>query len=250
MPNIKHLTQKQIKFAELYVNNVDHKPMHVLARMAGYNGNFVNMAGIASRLLNPKSYPLVHELIRKLEEERRSKISNDFFDKMAKFNKLFDQVLNTAARELSYRNTHKASYLLKSVKPLLNFFSATANAFTKPIKVYLAEETRPYSTGHFKIGMTTQDEVEDRRTYTDNPYQVNYICYFEYIPNYNFDLETTLHQFFKKFSTNSMKDSGSTEWFYCKNRKAMLKAFKRASIHLLNAYKCKHTFHELINQEV
>jgi len=250
MPKVRHLTQKQIKFAELYVNNIDHKPMHIIARMAGYNGNNANIGCIASRLLNPKSSPLVHELIIKLEEERKVKISNDFFGKMAKFNKLFDQILNTAARELSYRNTHKASYLLKSVKPLLNFFSATANAFTKPIKVYLAEETRPYSTGHFKIGMTTQDEVEDRRTYTDNPYQVNYICYFEYIPNLNFDLETTLHQFFKKFSTNSMKDSGSTEWFYCRNRKAMLKAFKRASIHLLNAYKCKHTFHELINQEV
>jgi len=246
----KHLTSKQIKFAELYVNNVDHKPMHVLARMAGYNGNFINMAGIASRLLNPKSYPLVHELIRKLEEERRSKISNDFFNKMAKFNKLFDQVLNAAKLELSYRNTHKASNLLKSTKPLLNFFSATANAFTKPIKVYLAEETRPYATGQFKIGMTAQEQIEDRRTYTDNPFQVNYICYFEYLPNNNFDLETTLHRFFKNFSTNHMKTSGSTEWFYCKNRKAMLKAFRKASVYLLNSYECKHTFHELINQEV
>jgi len=250
MPNRKHLTEKQIKFAELYVNNMDHKPMHVLARMAGYTGTHENVAFKASMLLSPKSNPLVHELIRKLEEDRKIKISNDFYNKMANFNKLFDQVLNAAGRELSYRNTFRASQLLKSTQPLLNFFSATASVLSKPIKVYLAEETRPYTTGHFKIGMTTQDEVEDRRTYTDNPYQVNYICYFEYLPSNNFDLETTLHQLFKKFSTNSMKDSGSTEWFYCRNRKAILKAFKRASVHLLNAYKCKHTFHELINQEV
>ena len=128
---MKHLSQKEIKFAELYVNNIDHKPMHIIARMAGYNGNNANIAFIASKLLNPKSSPLVHELIIKLEEERKVKISNDFFGKMAKFNKLFDQVLNTAARELSYRNTHKASYLLKSVKPLLNFFSA--NLFIIPL---------------------------------------------------------------------------------------------------------------------
>jgi len=250
MPRKQFLTQKQIKFVELYVNNVDHKPIHILARMAGYNGKQENVASIASRLLNPRLHPLVHSLMKELEEERRSKIANDFYGKMKEFNKLFDKILIEAGRELSYKNTYRASQLLKSTKPLLNFFSATAGAFTKPIKVYLAEETRPYTTGHFKIGMTTQDEVEDRRTYTDNPFQVNYICYFEYMPNNNFDLEITLHRFFKKFSTNSMKDSGSTEWFYCKNRKAMLKAFKKVSVYLLNTYECKHTFHELINQKV
>ena len=249
MPNVKHLTQKQIKFAELYVNNIDHKPMHVLARMAGYTGTHENVAFKASMLLSPRSSPLVYKLIRELEEERKVKISNDFFGKMAKFNKLFDQVLNEASRELSYRNTYRASQLLKSTKPLLNFFSATAGVFVKPIKVYLAEESRPYATGHFKIGMTVKEDVDDRKTYTDNPYQVNYLCYFEYIPNFNFDLETTLHKFFKRFSTNSMKDSGSTEWFYCKNRKAMLKAFHKASVYLLNKYECKHTFQWNSNHE-
>jgi hypothetical protein len=249
MPRVRHLTQKQIKFAELYANNIDHKPVHVLARMAGYNGNNANVGCIASRLLNPRSSPLVYKLIRELEEERKVKISNDFFGKMAKFNKLFDQILTEAGRELSYKNTYRASQLLKSTKPLLNFFSATAGVFTKPIKVYLAEESRPYATGHFKIGMTVKEDVDDRKTYTDNPYQVNYLCYFEYIPNFNFDLETTLHKFFKRFSTNSMKDSGSTEWFYCKNRKAMLKAFHKASVYLLNKYECKHTFQWNSNHE-
>lgn len=239
MTRSKYLNPQEKKFAELVANNVDHTPPHVLAYQAGYNGTIDNVMTKASFLLKNDK---VSKLIAALKEDRRNKISDDFHDKMKKFNELFNKIIIQTNRELRDGRTHKAISLLKTTKSITNFFSDTLYKLQKPIKVYLAEETRPYSTGHFKIGMTTQDDINDRKTYTDNPYEVNYICYFEYLPSYGFDLERTLHKFFKKYSTNNLKDTGSTEWFLIQNKKAMLKAFYNASVNLLNKHECKHNF--------
>jgi len=116
----------------------------------------------------------------------------------------------------------------------------------KKIKVYLAEEQRPYSTNHYKIGMTTQQTVEDRMNPTDNPYGLNYICFVEYSVNNGFNLEKTLQGFFKFYSTKKIKSSGSSEWFYFKNRKSIVKHFKKISSILCNKYDCN--FEIITNQ--
>lgn len=239
MTRSKYLNPQEKKFAELVANNVDHTPPHVLAYQAGFNGTIDNVMTKASFLLKNDK---VSKLIATLREERYSKISNDFYNKMKKFNELFDKIIIQTNRELKDGRTHKAITLLKNTKSITNFFSDTLYKLHKPIKVYLAEETRPYSTGHFKIGMTTQEDIQSRKTYTDNPYEVNYICYFDYLPNYGFDLERTLHKFFRNYSTNNFKDTGSKEWFLLRNRKAVLKAFYKASVICLNDNKCKHNF--------
>jgi len=242
MTKSNYLSPLEKKFAELVAYNYDNVPPHVLVYQAGFEGNITNALVKAGILLRNKK---VSKLIHELQEERNTKISNNLHDKSKTIDKLFNSIIHEAQRQLSYGKTSRAADVLKRTKPILKWFSDTLYRLEKPIKVYLAEETRPYPTGHYKIGMTTQENINDRKTYTDNPYEINYICYFEYLPKYGFDLEKKLHHFFKNYSTNKFKDTGSTEWFLLKNKKAILKAFYNASLHLLNKHECKHNFVKL-----
>ena len=103
--------------------------------------------------------------------------------------------------------------------------------------VYLAEETRPYKTNHYKIGRTGSG-VETRSTgRTDNPFGLNYMATFEY------DLEKTLHNFFINFSTyNKAYDTSASEWFSVKNRNTMNNNFRKIGSYFLYKNELLHTY--------
>ena len=71
----KHLTPKQIKFAQLIVYGIEGNPITKTeaARLAGYsdNGNWCSVAG--SELTDPVKYPLVAAFISNLRDEVRHK---------------------------------------------------------------------------------------------------------------------------------------------------------------------------------
>ena len=155
--------------------------------------------------------------------------------------------MGKAITELENRLESRPSEVIKicrSFKPIFNILNTLNN--DKKIKVYLAEEQRPYSTNHYKIGMTIQQNVEDRMNPTDNPYGLNYICFVEYDSKEGFNLEKTLQGFFKFYSTKKIKSSGSSEWFHFRNRKSIIKHFKKISSFLCNKYSCN--FEIITNQ--
>jgi hypothetical protein len=232
----KKLTNKQKRFAEALVFDTENKTAGEIAKEVGYKVPIVS----ASKLQNHNLYPLVTEYIEKLQKEKIEKTKNTFYNILSKFNKTFDYVQQQIKSELSRRRTSQASNLMNQTRPLIQQFKNMIEGQNAAIKVYLAEESRPYQTGFYKIGMTKKDDVEERRTYTDNPYGINYICVVEYIPNHNLNLEKTLHQFFNHYSTKSEVKHGSTEWFQFKNRKTIIKAFLKVSRYLLNRHECKH----------
>ena len=188
-------------------------------------------------------YPLVCEYIEKLRKEKSEQNKLVLRDNLFKLNRLMGKALEELEKRLECK-PNEIIKICRSFKPIFNILN-TINSIKK-IKVYLAEEQRPYSTNHYKIGMTTQQTVEDRMNPTDNPYGLNYICFIEYEPYKGFNLEKTLQEFFKFYSTKKIKSSGSSEWFYFKNRKSIIKHFKKISSILCNKYDCN--FQLITNQ--
>ncbi|MEL0176687.1 MAG: GIY-YIG nuclease family protein [Pelagibacteraceae bacterium] len=232
----KHLTPKQKSFAEALVFNSENKTASQIAEDVGYGSPNIR----ASELQNPDKYPLVVEYIKKLNAQKMDYTKEKFYFVLEKFNETFDHIQNAARRELSMRRTSYAASLMTQSRPVIQKFKQMVDQQNDPIKVYLAEENRPFTTGFYKIGRTTRDDVEDRRTFTDNPFGINYIAFVDYVPEQNFNLEKTLHQYFKKYSTKSLIEHGSTEWFQFKKKETILKAFVKASKIYLCQFECKH----------
>ena len=241
MSQQKRLTDKQKRFAQELVFNLGTRNMTDVAKDVGYGTPAVR----ASELQNPKKFPLVVEYIKELEQEKIKEVRENFYKNLNEFNDLFERMNHQLKCKLWQGRTKDYISIFKKMEPVVYQYKQMVLGQTEPIKVYLAEENRPYHTGFFKIGMTKHEDVESRRTYTDNPFGVNYICYFEYIPNDNFNLEKTLHRFFKKFSTKQNVKNGSKEWFQFKNRKIIIKAFMKVSKYYLNKFRCKYFYQKL-----
>lgn len=230
----KKLTEMQIKFAHLLIDSPGKMTASECAIAAGYSSDAAVV--YASKLQNPKVYPLVVKYIDSLREQKRIDIRLSLDKNLHRFNVLFEDILNKLEQDkLNIKNVHKSC---KIIKPLIDVFSEIYSS-DKAIKVYLAEEQRPYKTNHYKIGKTTK-EIKDRKSFTDNPYGLNYIQYIEYKPNKGFNLEKSLHVFFEKYSTKRKDYNGSTEWFYFKNEKSILKSFLKASEILLKRNNCEY----------
>jgi phage terminase small subunit len=230
----KKLTEMQIKFAHLLIDSPGKMTATECAIAAGYSPD--GAVVYASKLQNPKTYPLVVNYINSLREQKRIDIKLSLDKNLHRFNTLFEDILNKLEQDKS--NIKDVHGSCKIIKPLIDVFSEIYIS-DKAIKVYLAEEQRPYKTNHYKIGKTTK-EIKDRKSFTDNPYGLNYIQYIEYKPNKGFNLEKSLHVFFEKYSTKRKDYNGSTEWFYFKNKKSILKNFLRASEILLKRNNCEY----------
>jgi phage terminase small subunit len=231
----KKLTEMQIRFAHLLIDSPGKMTATECAIAAGYSPEAAVVS--ASKLQNPKTYPLVVNYINSLREQRRIDIKLSLDKNLHRFNILFEDILNKLEQDKF--NTKGIYESCKTLKPLIDVFSEIYNS-DKSIKVYLAEEQRPYITNHYKIGKTLKDNIEERRSFTDNPYGLNYVQYIEYKPNKGFNLEKSLHNFFKKYSTKRKDYNGSTEWFYFKNKKSILKNFLKASEILLKRNNCEY----------
>ena len=94
-----------------------------------------------------------------------------------------------------------------------------------------------------KIGKT-EVGLESRSTgRTDNPFGLNYISTFEYIPRNGFNLEKTFHNYFKNFSTyNEKYNTSASEWFSVKNRNTMIKNFRKIGSYYLYKNQLLHTY--------
>ena len=109
------LTQRQMKFAELYVYNDGEKTQTQCALEAGYKNR---PRQNASDLKNPKKYPLVHQYIEQLRKEVREQHGTDFhrhMNMMGKIRNMSMQQTSTlsAASNTEYRRG-QASGLYKT----------------------------------------------------------------------------------------------------------------------------------------
>lgn len=230
----KRLTELQRNFVENIVESAGKKTATQCAIEAGYSPEAAVV--YASKLQNPKLYPLVAKYIEELRVKKRENLDLVFIKHMDKLNSLLEIASEHLSKDLKNKKYRKVISVVKEIQPLHSFYGMSA------IKVYLAEEARPYKTGHFKIGKTTQRKVEDRGKFTDNPYGMNYICYFEYVPSNGFNLEKNLHYFFRFYSTYNAEYSGSSEWFKIKNREKLIKTFKKVGNKLLEKNNCLSIF--------
>ena len=234
----KRLTEKQREFARLLIINKGSKTGAECAIEAGY-GQGKQASCRASELQNPARYPLVVEYINELREK-------NFEDNKLAINRIlgeFYYLLKSAREKLSEDhkkgNFKRVVVTINKFKEVFNMLGYNNNATI----VYLAEETRPYKTNHYKIGKTGHG-VEARSTgRTDNPFGLNYIATFEYIPRNGFDLEKTLHNFFKRFSTyNKTYNTSASEWFSVKNRNTMNNNFRKIGSYFLYKNELLHTY--------
>ena len=231
----KRLTDQQMKFAQELVSNEGRISATEAAIRAGYAKGSARAR--ACELQNPKHYPLVFEYLDKLRLERQKKYEVLLSKHIVELNDIAEQAQELAKNNLKEGKIKNVNNLCKKMVPLLNLL-----VNQKPIKVYLAEEARPFHTNHFKIGRTIQKNVSDRGKFTDNPYGMNYICYIEYLATNGFNLEKNLHNFFRFFSTNNKTYNGSTEWFLVKNRDKLITTFKKVGMRLLEKNKCMGVF--------
>tara|TARA_Y100000114_G_C11668178_1_gene282419 strand:+ start:59 stop:781 length:723 start_codon:yes stop_codon:yes gene_type:complete len=231
----KKLTEQQIKFAHELVANEGKITATRAAELAGYAIGSARKR--AHELQNPKYYPLVVDYLNKLRLEKRDKYEILLSKHIVELNDIAEQAKELAKNNLKEGKIKNVNNLCKKMAPLLNL-----PVNQKPIKVYLAEEARPFHTNHFKIGRTIQKNVSDRGKFTDNPYGMNYICYIEYLATNGFNLEKNLHNFFRFFSTNNKTYNGSTEWFLVKNRDKLITTFKKVGMRLLEKNKCMGVF--------
>ena len=228
----KRLTDMQRRFAEFVVFGGAEGPMTQSEAVikAGYSKKRARQE--ASELRNPNHSPLVVKYIEELRvnkmEENKSLIAQHLVD----FNHMIQEAKESLKKDLDKGNYHKILRTGNKFKEIFDFLDRRHT-----IRVYLAEETRPYKTDHYKIGKTLSN-VESRSTgRTDNPFGLNYICYFEYISENGFNLEKTLHSFFRHFSTyNSTYDTSASEWFTIKHKKNIMKYFKKAGVYLLEKH--------------
>ena len=232
----RRLTEKQREFARILVLNKGAITNTQCAIEAGY-GKAARIR--AHELQNPKKYPQVVEYINELREK-------NFEDNKLAINRIlgeFYYLLKSAREKLSEDhkkgNFKRVVVTINKFKEVFNMLGYNNNATI----VYLAEETRPYKTNHYKIGKTGHG-VEARSTgRTDNPFGLNYIATFEYIPRNGFDLEKTLHNFFKRFSTyNKTYNTSASEWFSVKNRNTMNNNFRKIGSYFLYKNELLHTY--------
>ena len=168
----KRLTEKQREFARLLVTNKGTMTNGQCAVEAGYSEKRARQE--ASELQNPVKSPLVVAYIQKLREK-------NFEDNKLAINRIledFHYLLKLAHEKLG-QDYKKGNY--KRVVSTVNKFKEVFDMLgynNNPTIVYLAEETRPYKTNHYKIGRTGSG-VEARSTgRTDNPFGLNYIATF------------------------------------------------------------------------
>ena len=233
----KRLTEKQRAFARLLVISKGTITNTQCAVEAGYSEKRARQE--ASELQNPIKSPLVVKYIDELREK-------NFEDNKLAINKVLEEfhyLLKSAQERLS-EDHKKGSY--KRVVITVNKFKEVFNMLgynNSSTIVYLAEETRPYKTNHYKIGKTNSS-VQSRSTgRTDNPFGLNYISTFEYIPRNGFDLEKTLHNYFKNFSTyNETYNTSASEWFSLKNRNTMINNFRKIGSYFLYKNELLHTY--------
>ena len=234
----KRLTEKQREFARLLIINKGSKTGAECAIEAGY-GQGKQASCRASELQNPARYPLVVEYINELREK-------NFEDNKLAINRTledFNYLLKSAHEKLS-QDHKKGNY--RRVVVTINKFKEVFNMLgynNISTIVYLAEETRPYKTNHYKIGKTNNGVGARSTGRTDNPFGLNYIATFEYIPRNGFDLEKTLHNFFKHFSTyNKTYNTSASEWFSVKNRNTMNNNFRKIGSYFLYKNELLHTY--------
>ena len=235
MTQDKRLTEQQIKFVNELITNEGKITGTQAAVNAGYGKAGARVR--ASDLQNPKRFPLVVEHTKKIREEFQKKHELLFNKHIMEFDSIAEQAQQVMKNNLKKGKLRGINNFCKKITPVLRLAHAK-----KTIKVYLAEESSPYSTNHFKIGMTTQENVSDRGKFTDNPFGMNYICYIEYLAANGFNLEKSLHNFFRFYSTNNQTYNGSTEWFFVKNRNKLIKTFKKVGMRLLERKKCMGVF--------
>jgi hypothetical protein len=84
------LTPMQRKFAELLVFQEGHKFAYECAKEAGYEGDNATLRMTASRLQNPKYFPLVFKHIGELREETYKKYAISFGGHLAELAKIRD----------------------------------------------------------------------------------------------------------------------------------------------------------------
>jgi hypothetical protein len=236
----KRLTEMQIKFAHELITNEGKMNGKEAAVAAGYSQDRASVT--ASELQNAKVYPLVCEYIEKLRTEKSEQNKLMLRDNLFRLNKLMGKAIETLEKRIDCK-PNEIIKICRSFKPIFNILNSLNN--DKKIKVYLAEEQRPYSTNHYKIGMTTQQSVEDRMNPTDNPYGLNYICFVEYSVNNGFNLEKAFHNFFKEYSTyNDEYGSSASEWFHIKHKDKFIKQFKEVGYSLLEENNCQGMYYE------
>ena len=230
MPRIKGgLSPRQKVFAKVFVEKGHKTSAMECAIMAGYSKK--SAVTQACNLRNKKIFPFVYDFIEKLQKEKKIDDDKKFYQARNTLTNLFIKAEEQLKKNIELGKYNEVSQSIKKFKPILSLMP-------DHIKVYLAEEQRPYHTNHYKIGMTKHDDIEDRRSFTDNPYGLNYICYIEYYSSNGLNLETSLHRFFKHFSTKKYGKHGSSEWFYVKNRKRMISTFIKVSRRLCEKNDC------------
>ena len=233
----KRLTEMQRQFA---FNRIYHPEWSgsLCAQNAGYGQGreFPSQQGLrtrASELQNPKRFPLVAQYMDELREQKIEGNKHVLAKHLEDLNYLIKNAKEHLNKDLERGKYKRVIMAGKKIKEIFD------QIYGHNLSVYLAEETRPYKTTHYKIGKTNSG-VESRSTgRTDNPFGLNYICYFEYIPEKGFNLERTFHSFFKKFSTyNPTYNTTASEWFSFKDRKIITKYFKKMGLHFLEKNNC------------
>ena len=97
------LTQRQMKFAELYVYNDGEKTQTQCAIEAGYKNRPIQNA---SDLKDPKKYPLVHQYIEKLRKEVREQHGTDFHRHM----NMMGKIRNVSLQDKAYAAASNTEY--------------------------------------------------------------------------------------------------------------------------------------------
>ena len=235
----KRVTEKQREFARILVTNKGNITNTQCAKEAGYQGNNHTLKVKASILQNPIKSPLVVKYIDELREKNFEDNKLAINKVLEEFHYMLQQAKESLKEEMKKGKYKKVVRIVGKFKEVFSMLGYTDSGIT----VYLAEETRPYHTGHYKIGRTNSD-VQSRSTgRTDNPFGLNYISTFKYIPSNGFDLEKTLHDFFKHYSTYNHKyDTSASEWFSVKNRKTMITNFRKVGTCLLYKNELLHTY--------
>ena len=225
----KRLTEMQRKFAEELVYNRGKKHEYQCAIAAGYSEKRARQT--ACELKNPNQHPLVFNYIEKLRSEKKEIAMTKFKGVADNLASLLGDATEKLKEDVNKGKYGKVVRVIRSFKPVFNILAEGK------IKVYLAEEARPYHTNHYKIGKTGKS-IEERKNFTDNPFGINYICFIEYDSSSGFNLEKTLHGFFRFYSTKNDKYNGSSEWFQYSNRDRFVFTFKKVGLRLLYKHNC------------
>jgi hypothetical protein len=235
----KRLTEKQKRFSELLVYS--SKSAKECAIEAGY-GNSSNVR--ASELRNPKRYPLVCNYIEEIRTKRFNEEKIKFTKSLSLMNNLLESSLNSFKKDWKFNSHYRYKHATRAVKVFKHLYSCVGLGET--INVYLAEESRPYTTNHYKIGRTSHEDVNERSTgRTDNPFGLTYVCGFKYTSMNGFNLEKAFHNHFKEYSTyNEKYGSSASEWFHIENKDNFIKQFKEVGYSFLEKNNCQGMYYE------